>query len=422
MVRRKICLWLMIFGFLGFLGGLHQVQAGEIDALHLINLLKQKGVLTQEEADSLMMEVRKTAKEEKTALKEEIKEDAKKGDYLPGYLKGVKFGTTIFAEWNMRSTADGGPSTNQFLLNRGYLTLGGKLNNWLGFNLTSDLFTSRDADDKGNGLELRMKYAYADLHFWSTITELGLTHTPSDQYDSYIWPYRVQGKHFLDEFGVQASADFGANIRGTLGGKMDDSFTKYAGSTYAGKWAGYQIGVYNGAGYTNSESNTNKPFGGLVYFRPAPGVDVLKGLVLSYYGMFGQSNSNFTAKGKTNSYPDTQINLAQLSWQHPWFTLYGQYYWGKGTLTSTEDNSRSGWLVEGFVRVPKVEKLRAFGRYYNYDPNTDVSNNGTTTFVLGMSYDWSKEFMPFVAYQHSDFESKTTKDFDQFQMGFQLKF
>ena len=98
----------------------------------------------------------------------------------------------------MRSTDDGGPSTNQFLLNRGYLTLAGKLNDWLGFNLTSDLFTSKDADDKGNGLELRMKYAYADLYFGSTITELGLTHTPSDQYDSYVWPYRVQGKHFLD--------------------------------------------------------------------------------------------------------------------------------------------------------------------------------------------------------------------------------
>jgi hypothetical protein len=422
MLRRKICLWLMIWGLLGFVGTWQPVQAGEVDALHLINLLKQKGILTQEEADSLMKEVRKNAKEEKTALKEEIKEEAKKGDFLPPLLKNVKFGTTIFAEYNMRSTDDGGPSTNQFLLNRGYLTLAGKLNSWLGFNLTSDLFTSRDAEDKGNGLELRMKYAYADLYFGSTITELGLTHTPSDQYDSYVWPYRVQGKHFLDEFGIQASADFGANIRGTLGGKMDDGFTKWAGSTYAGKWAGYQIGIYNGAGYTNSEANTNKPFGGMVYFRPAPGVDALKGLVLSYYGMFGQSNNNFTAKGKTNDYPDTQINLAQLAWQHPWFTLYGQYYWGKGTLTSTEDNSRSGWLVEGFVRIPSVEKLRAFGRYYTYDPNTDVSNNATTTYVMGVSYDWSKEFMPFLAYQHNDYESSKTKDFDQLQVGFQLKF
>lgn len=413
---------ILVLFFLTVWGGPGPLQAGERDTLLLLNLLKKKGVITEEEAQDLMKEVQIQAKQEKEERKQEIKEVAQKGDFLPGYLKGVKFGATIFAEWNMRSTADGGPSTNQFLLNRGYLTLAGKLNNWLGFNLTSDLFTSRDADDRGNGLELRMKYAYADLYFGSTITELGLAHTPSDQYDSYIWPYRVQGKHFLDEFGIQASADYGANIRGTLGGKMDDRFTKYAGSTYAGKWAGYQIGVYNGAGYTNSENNTDKPFGGLVYFRPAPGVDLLKGLVLSYYGMYGKSNNNFTAGGKTNDYPNAQINLAQLAWQHPWFTLYGQYYWGKGTLTSTEDNSRSGWLVEGFVRIPKVEKLRAFGRYYNFDPNTDVSNNATTTYVLGVSYDWSKEFMPFAAYQHSDFESQTTKDFDQFQMGFQLKF
>ena len=60
-------------GFLIGLGGGIGVQAGEVDALHLINLLKQKGVLTQEEADSLMKEVRKTAKEEKTELKAEIK-------------------------------------------------------------------------------------------------------------------------------------------------------------------------------------------------------------------------------------------------------------------------------------------------------------------------------------------------------------
>ena len=132
---------------------------------------------------------------------------------------------------------------------------------------------------------------------------MGLAHTPSDQYDSFIWPYRVQGKHFLDEISIQPTADFGINIRGTLGGKMDDHFTKYAGGTYPGKWAGYQIGVYNGAGYTNSETNTDKPIGGLVYFRPAPGVDMIQGLVLSYFGMYGKSNNTFTAPGKPTIIP-----------------------------------------------------------------------------------------------------------------------
>ena len=294
--------WVAEFGagfiFLAAWGGPGPVQAGERDTQLLLNLLKKKGVITEQEAQELMKEVQTQAKQEKEERKQEIKEAAQKGDFLPGYLKGVKFGTTIFAEYRMRSEDKGGTSTNEFLLNRGYLTLSGKLNSWLGFNLTSDIFTSRDADDKGNGLEIRMKYAYADLYFWNTVTEMGLAHTPSDMYDSYVWPYRVQGKHFLDDNSIQASADFGVNIRGTFGGMMDEEFTKYAGSTYAGKWGGYQVGIYNGGGYTNAEANTNKPVGGLVYFRPAPGVDLLKGLVLSYYGMFGKSNNTFTATGK----------------------------------------------------------------------------------------------------------------------------
>ena len=43
-------------------------------------------------------------------------------------------------------------------------------------------------------------------------------------------------------------------------------------------------------------------------------------------------------------------------------------------------------------------------------------------YVLGVSYDWSKEFMPFMAYEHRDFEDPRKKDYDQLQLGFQLKF
>jgi len=43
-------------------------------------------------------------------------------------------------------------------------------------------------------------------------------------------------------------------------------------------------------------------------------------------------------------------------------------------------------------------------------------------YVLGVSYDWPKEFMPFKTYEHRDFENPNSKDYDQFQLGFQLKF
>ena len=52
-------------GFSVSLGSVYCVQAGEIDALHLINLLKQKGVLTQEEADRLMNEGHRPPRQKK---------------------------------------------------------------------------------------------------------------------------------------------------------------------------------------------------------------------------------------------------------------------------------------------------------------------------------------------------------------------
>jgi hypothetical protein len=343
-----------------------------------------------------------------------------KGPSLPPALQGFKFGTTIFTEWNYKSIKDGA-NTNQFLLNRAYATLTKNFNGWIGMNITSDLFTSKDADDKGNGFELRLKYAFVNLKLFGTDTEMGLGHTPSDAYDSAIWPYRVQGKHLMDELGIQASADFGIDNYGAFGGTMDAEYLKYASKQFAGKWGGYWLGVYNGGGYTNSEANTNKAISGLIYFRPAPMVEVLKGLQFAYVGSYGDSNNTFT--GKTDSYPSWQMNIGQISYQHPLFTLMGQYYWGQGTSTSTEENKRRAYLVEGFLRIPTVEKLRIFGRWYNYDPNTDRSDDDYNLYVAGMSYDVSKELMPFAAWEHRSYASSAAgKDYDMFQLGFQFKF
>jgi len=68
--------------------------------------------------------------------------------------------------------------------------------------------------------------------------------TPSDDYDGSIWPYRVQGKHLLDDLGIQASADFGINNSGKF------------------KYGGYMVGVFDGPGYNVSEANGNKIFSG----------------------------------------------------------------------------------------------------------------------------------------------------------------
>ncbi len=442
MVWKKWVCGLMIMGCLLITGNSSALWAGDAD---LIDLLRKKNIITQEEADKMMKKVRFTAEKDKASIKKEVKDDIKKdaakGEFVPAALKAVKFGTTIFAGWEgtnthqarNNDTANTGANANKFYLDRAYLTLTKDVNEWLGMNITADVF--RDTHDVAtNGLELRLKYAYADVKYFGTSTKAGMVPTPSDAYDGSIYPYRVQGKHFLDHYGIQSSADLGIVNQGTFGGNMDNDYFKYGSKSFGGKWGGYMVGVYNGTGYDRDETNTNKIASGLIYVRPLPGVSFFKGLQLAYVGTYGLSNSNFTtttvpADKKVTDYPDWRSHIAQVSYVHPFFTLMGQYYWGVGQKTSTDEKNRKGYLVAAHVSVPYVEKLRVFGKYHTFDPDTDktataASNkNEYALYTVGLSYDWNKEFMPFIAWEREDnkrFSGRT--DYDKYQVGFQLKF
>lgn len=422
--KKQICFIVVVSVFF-ILGSVISLWAGDAD---IINLLRQKNVITQEEADKMLEELHNKKQDEKKEIKKElsaeikddIKKDATKGEFLPPALKGFKFSTTIFADWASKNQG-GAPATNQFELNRAYITLAKDINEWLGVVVTTDINSSADA---GKGWELRMKNAYANLNLFGTTSQLGLIPTPSDAYDSAIWPYRVQGKNFLDDNGIQSSADFGISLQGPIGGYMDDDYLKYAAKQFAGKWGGYFIELSNGSGYTYSEANGNKVVSGLVYVRPLPTIPIVKGLQLAYTGTYGESNSAF-ATGDTKAYPNWQVNIVQASLQHEMFTLMYQYYWGEGvygTATTSDENNRNGYLLEGFVRVPTVEKLRVFGKCSHLNPNTSTGNDDFTIYTGGLSYDLAKEFMPFVAYQQKKYQNpKDGANSDMYQIGFQLK-
>ena len=422
MVRKMRFIGMVAVGFLLLWGSLTPLCAAEADVARLIELLKSKNILTQQEADSLMTELNANAQKAHTEMKEEMKAAASKGEFLPPALRGFKFGTTIYGEWNNTATDNVG-SSNQFRLNRAYLTLTKDVNDWLGMNVTADLFNSVDPADK-NGLELRLKYAYANVNLFGTTTQVGMVPTPSDAYDSAIWPYRVQDNNFWDGQGIQSTSDLGVSIQGPIGGYMDADYLKFAAKPYAGKWGGYHVGIFNGPGFNNSENNNNKAFTGLVYVRPLPMTVILKGLQFAYVGTYGKSNSNFApGAGVVTDYPNFEANIVQASLQHPYFTIMGQYYWGKATAISTEENKRNGYLVDAFLRIPTLEKLRVFGKYYYYDPNTDKTDLGYKTYVAGLSYDVAPEFMPFVAVERRNYDSAPAGNgFDKFQVGFQLKF
>ena len=139
------------------------------------------------------------------------------------------------------------------------------------------------------------------------------------------------------------------------------SYLKFAAKPFAGKWGGYFVGVYNGPGFNNTEANGNKVVSGLVYVRPLPMVPVLRGLQLAYVGSYGKSNTNFApGAGLVTDYPDFEANIVQASLQHEYFTIMGQYYWGKATTLSSEQNDRKGYLVDAFCAGPDGGKAQDF--------------------------------------------------------------
>lgn len=424
MFWKKKALYVSLFGCLFMFSSLNPLWAVEGETARLINLLKSKNIIDQQEADQLLQEAKASAQKEQKE-KEEMKA-AVKDSTLPSALKGFKFSTTIFSEWNNK-VVDNGSSLNQFNVNRAYFAFKRDINDRLGMNITADLFTSKDANDKGNGLELRLKYAYATLQYFGTYSELGLIHTPSIDYAETIWSYRAQGKVLLDDLGIQASADYGISNQGVFGGYMDDDYLKFAAKNFAGKWGGWYVGVFDGAGYAETEANNNKVFSGLIYVRPLPAVPVLKGLQIAYSGSYGKSNKKFdTVKvpgAVATDFPNFKANVVQVSLQDKLFTIMGQYYWGDGTANSTEDFSRKGYLADAFVRIPGLEKARAFGIYQYFDPNTDKDSDISKKMVAGLSYDVTKEFMTFIAYEKKIFDTAAAgADYNQYQFGCQLKF
>ena len=271
---------LVVAGCLLVGGSVAPLWASEAD---MIDLLLKKNVITQEEADRMTDKIKSSAQQEKAEIKkeltEDIKKDAAKGEFIPSALKGFKFGTTIYSFWEGKNYFSGdNANTNKFILDRAYLTLTKDVNDWLGMNITADLYNSaaptvkyKDGDtektasvtNNNTSYELRFKYVYADLTLFGTSTKIGLVPTPSDAYDGSIYPYRMQGKHLLDALSVQASADLGIVNQGVFGGYMDSDYLKYGNKSFGGKWGGYMIGLYNGAGYDyTTENNNNKTVSG----------------------------------------------------------------------------------------------------------------------------------------------------------------
>jgi polyhydroxyalkanoate synthesis regulator phasin len=394
----------------------------------ILKKLVEKGVLTKQEAKSVMQEMKKEAVEKDKAVEKKIDKkvaevkpaDKKDIDKVAKALKKFKIGFLWYLSYQNGQNGKGaGEDYSRFAIKRGYINIKYKFTDWFHVRVTPDVHMMED-DDENNfdgSVTLRLKYMYGQFNLpdWGIFTkpyvEVGMVHMPWLDFEEHINFYRCQDTMFIERNKTFNSADLGVTFVSLFGGTMDEEYQHKVNHYYPGRYGSMAVGIYNGGGYHASEHNENKVLEGRFTLRPLP--DIIPGLQLSYFGLYG--------KGNTEEEPDWTVNLPFVSYDHEYVTVTGQYYWGKGNQKGKDEYKKDGYSF--FAELKPSKKFSIIGRYDKFDPNTDASNDENTRYIAGIAYHFYKQHknMLLLDYDHVDYKDPLLKDDKRIQLTLQVK-
>ncbi len=408
----------------------------------LLRILVRKGILTPEEA----LEIKREAERE-------IATQTASESSHRAWHRGFKIGTKTYLDYSLGyGPFDQGDSQgkNYFAVTRAYLDIRKKINSWLSFRFTPDIHGGNTGD-----YDLRIKYLYAqfrlpDLGFLTHLKgEFGQGHMPWLDFEEHINPYRMQGTMAREFFGTFNSADRGVSLAGYLGGRLEGDYLRRLiqhyplFDHYAGRYGSFWLSYLNGPGYHSAEVNPGKALEGRITLRPfgrhTAGAFPLAGLQLSYFFIRGKGNLKDEAHPfRLPEYPDYQVDLFMLSYQHPWFVFYVQYSTSRGNSAGTwvvdtngdgrgdKELETEAWSLFADVTLPLAgEKLHLFGRYDLFDPNDDLSywdgarwissrNDRAEHYILGLAYYFTGKNILMLAMEGMHYQNNFRLSTDQF--------
>jgi hypothetical protein len=313
---------------------------------------------------------------------------------------------------------------NQFLLNRGYVTIKKKINKTFSGRITNDITVDKEGDGEGD-VKVRVKYLYLKTElpsfgvFHKPYFEFGLVHRPWLDFEEHVNFYRVQGTMFVERNDILNSADYGIVLFSLLGGEMDENYKKTVNKNYAGKYGSFAVGVVNGGGYHAREKNKNKSLEGRITIRPFH--KIFPGLQFSYNGAFG--------KGNTAEAPDWSYNLGYISYESSCLILTGSYFDGKGNskgsaikdTISFEALPQNGYSLFGEWKLFESQ-FSIIGRYDYFTrefPSADLTTKRT---IAGLAFHFVPGSTLLLDYDYLDYSDKTKKNSYTFEIAVEFKY
>jgi len=373
--------------------------AGESDMDKLLDLLLEKGVITQEEAAGFRADVavKKQAEKEK---QKEFAVVAEKLLKLSGYIQNR------YQMLEEKNKADG------FDIRRARLTLKGDITDRFSYKLQQDFGGgSPKLIDAEIGFNLNPHLKIYAGQFKIPFSQENLLSSAKMDIINRSQVVEALVARGKDVLGNHNGRDIGIMANGSFY-KISDTYL-----------IDYALGIFNGAGINVADKNEAKDVVGRLLFHP------LKGLAIggSYYH---GGNLFSTSKLIKSKYDRNRIG-AEFAFDYKNLSLIGEYITGKDgeydkdKCTYVPDSKKTstkkdGYYVQsGFYFIPK--KFQVVARLDNFDPDKDVSKNATNVLTIGSTWFFNKCTKIQVNYEYKDEEGKAVTNntlLAQLQIGY----
>ena len=273
----------------------------------------------------------------------------------------VRLGVVSYVQYD--AELENRDSFNAFDLTRGYINVNGQLASNVRFRITPDVRRITDSSLAGT-LVLRIKYAFVELDNLTgarSWVRFGAHQTPWLDFEESINRYRVQGTVFAErENLIPGSSDFGVGL-----------------FTPVGKYIDVQAGVYNGEGYSQTDTNRFKSAQGRLTLRPLAGRGIANGFRLS-----GFYNEGWYAAGRPR-----RLGIVMGSFEHTNLVATLQYV--KATenpsAAAPRDIDRNG--SSAFLELRQgMSGWAAIGRVDLFDPDEALGDNAQRRVIAGGAY------------------------------------
>jgi phosphate-selective porin OprO and OprP len=386
--------WFMSWLFIGLFIFSSLSLAKETDLDKMINFLVQKGVITQEEAATLLadMAVQKQVDKEK---QKEFTLVAEKLIKVSGYT-----------QFRYQTLYESG-KIDGFDVRRARLTLKGDITPHISYKVQQEFGggTPKLIDaDMGFEYNHHLKFNFGQFKIPFSQENLA----SSNKFDlinrtQVVEALVARGK---DVIGNQNGRDIGVMMSGSLWHSADNFIIDYA------------VGLFNGSGINGNDKDEQKDISGRLVFHPVIGLSLGSSF---YYG--GISNQ------LKKDYNRDRIN-AELAYDYQKFSFRGEYIKGKdgiidkstGAYKVKKDDttSKSGYYVQvGYYVIAKV--LQTVVRYDTFDPNTDHAKDALSVSTIGLNWSPNKWTKLQLNYEIKDEEGDSIRNnavLAQMQVGF----